>query len=238
MIWIRAFIGCLPAWFRFAQCIRRWYDDPRRGCFPHLLNAGKYSTTFFVVTFATLSKQNSMWYPSSLENPFFILWIFSMIVSSIYTYVWDIKVDWGLFDSGASDDYKCLREEFVYSSPYYYYIAIIQDFVLRFGWTLSVSLTEVGIANADLMMSILAPLEIFRRFVWNFFRLENEHLNNCGEFRAVRNISVAPMSVADQAKVIKMMDDPDGSNKKKSRKETVKKVGRSSTRVKQQTSNV
>jgi hypothetical protein len=27
-----------------------------------------------------------------------------------------------------------------------------------------------------------------------FFRLENEHLNNCGDFRAVRNISIAPLS--------------------------------------------
>ena len=33
----------------------------------------------------------------------------------------------------------------------------------------------------------------FRRFIWNFFRLENEHLNNCGEFRAVRDISINPL---------------------------------------------
>eukprot|EP00118_Oscarella_pearsei_P004757 m.20771 g.20771 ORF g.20771 m.20771 type:complete len:84 (+) comp28080_c0_seq1:2195-2446(+) len=32
-----------------------------------------------------------------------------------------------------------------------------------------------------------------RRFVWNFFRLENEHLNNCGEFRATRDISIKPL---------------------------------------------
>ena len=32
-----------------------------------------------------------------------------------------------------------------------------------------------------------------RRFVWNFFRLEAEHLNNVGEFRAVRDISLRPI---------------------------------------------
>ena len=32
-----------------------------------------------------------------------------------------------------------------------------------------------------------------RRFVWNFFRLENEHLNNCGQFRVVRDISIHPL---------------------------------------------
>lgn len=49
-----------------------------------------------------------------------------------------------------------------------------------------------------------------RRFVWNFFRLENEHLNNCGKFRAVRDISVAPMDTSDQIQIIRMMDDEDG----------------------------
>ena len=29
--------------------------------------------------------------------------------------------------------------------------------------------------------------------MWNFFRLENEHLNNCGQFRVVRDISMRPL---------------------------------------------
>ena len=41
------------------------------------------------------------------------------------------------------------------------------------------------------------------------FRLENEHLNNCGKFRAVRDISVAPLDASDQQQIIKMMDEPD-----------------------------
>lgn len=49
---VRAVIQCLPAWFRFIQCLRRYRDTKR--AFPHLVNAGKYSTSFFVVTFAAL----------------------------------------------------------------------------------------------------------------------------------------------------------------------------------------
>ncbi|KAL1482066.1 hypothetical protein MTO96_015100 [Rhipicephalus appendiculatus] len=48
------------------------------------------------------------------------------------------------------------------------------------------------------------------RFVWNFFRLENEHLNNCGKFRAVRDISVAPIDAGNQALLVRMMDEPCG----------------------------
>lgn len=50
----------------------------------------------------------------------------------------------------------------------------------------------------------------FRRFVWNFFRLENEHLNNCGKFRAVRDISIAPIESSDQTQILRMMDDENG----------------------------
>ncbi len=95
-------------------------------------------------------------------------------------------MDWGLFEiqrtsngnetgsgSGTNDgdsnsnsndsrEYPFLREEIVYSSPYYYYFAIIGDLILRFGWTMSVSLIEIGLIQDDIMMSILAPLEIFR----------------------------------------------------------------------------
>lgn len=71
-------------------------------------------------------------------------------------------------------------------------------------------LTENNFVSNDLMTSILAPLEVFRRFVWNFFRLENEHLNNCGKFRAVRDISIAPIDSSDQTAILRMMDEYDG----------------------------
>jgi len=60
------------------------------------------------------------------------------------------------------------------------------------------SLIEAGYIEGDVMMTILSPLEVFRRFIWNYFRLENEHLNNVGKFRAVRDISVAPLDCSDQ----------------------------------------
>ncbi|GFS55909.1 xenotropic and polytropic retrovirus receptor 1 [Trichonephila inaurata madagascariensis] len=153
----RPIVACLPAWFR------------------------KYSTTFFNVAFSSLYVYTKDDYGSTWENPFFYLWIVFGFVSSIYTYIWDIKMDWGLFDANTGEN-RFLREEIVYSSPNYYYFAVVEDLILRFGWTLSVSLTEMGLIHADIMSSVLAPLEVIRRFVWNFFRLENEHLNNCGKF--------------------------------------------------------
>ena len=50
---IRPILAALPAWFRFAQCLRRYYNTKK--VFPHLVNAGKYSTSFFVVAFSSIA---------------------------------------------------------------------------------------------------------------------------------------------------------------------------------------
>jgi len=57
---MRPFVVCLPAWFRFAQCLRRYRDT--KETFPHLLNAVKYATSFFVVIFSYLHLINKSKY--------------------------------------------------------------------------------------------------------------------------------------------------------------------------------
>ncbi|XP_066592181.1 solute carrier family 53 member 1 [Prorops nasuta] len=204
---IRPIVSCLPAWFRFAQCVRRYRDS--KEAFPHLVNAGKYSTTFLVVISNTLAAYYAADYKTRWDNPYLWMWITSSFVSSIYSLTWDLKMDWGLLDSNAGEN-RFLREEVVYSSSGFYYFAMIEDFVLRFAWIVSFALTECGYVTGDLMTSVVAPLEVFRRFIWNFFRLENEHLNNCGKFRAVRDISIAPIESSDQTQILRMMDEENG----------------------------
>lgn len=109
---IRPMVAMLPAWFRFAQCIRRYRDT--REAFPHLANALKYSTSFFVVIFSSLSFVTGS-HLGNTNNPYFYLWIIASILSSIFAYIWDVKMDWGLFDLKSKDN-KFLREETVYSS--------------------------------------------------------------------------------------------------------------------------
>lgn len=118
-------------------------------------------------------------------------------------------------------DKKLLRAETVYGNPWIYCYAIIQNFVIRFRWIiyeiLMIKLLGPRGRLAHLpshrqermrfvVNTVQSSLEIWRRFCWNFFRLENEHLNNCGEFRAVRDISIAPIKDDDIVKLEKMMD--------------------------------
>lgn len=180
--WVRAVISAMPAWFRFAQCLRRYKDT--KHVFPHLVNAGKYSTTLLTVFFKFLDGFFATATFATETQIFFVLWVICKTVSSFYAYAWDIKMDWGFFAPNAGEN-TFLREEIVYSSRGYYYFAIIEDFILRFGWTVAVALAKLKVfdqQHTEWLPLLMALLEIFRRFVWNFFRLENEHLNNCGNF--------------------------------------------------------
>ncbi|CAG5071454.1 Protein of unknown function, partial [Cotesia congregata] len=116
---VRPIVNCLPAWFRFAQCLRRYKDS--KEAFPHLANAGKYSTTFLVVISNTLRSYYADQYKSNWENPWLWFWLASCIINSIYSYTWDIKMDWGLLDSNAGEN-KFLREEVVYSSAVSFFL--------------------------------------------------------------------------------------------------------------------
>lgn len=49
------------------------------------------------------------------NNPFFYLWIVSLIVSTCYATTWDLKMDWGLLEQNSGEN-RFLREEMVYGS--------------------------------------------------------------------------------------------------------------------------
>ncbi|CAG2068478.1 unnamed protein product, partial [Timema podura] len=59
-------------------------------------------------------------------------------------------MDWGLLDTSATEN-KLLREETVYSSPAFYYFAMIEDIILRLMWAISYILTENEYISSDIM---------------------------------------------------------------------------------------
>ncbi|MFH4977132.1 hypothetical protein AB6A40_003841 [Gnathostoma spinigerum] len=204
---IRAFVSIIPCTVRFLQCLRRFRDSGH--AHPHLTNAGKYFTTYLVVIFKSLNHYMER-IDSTSTSLFFYFWIASYILSFTYTFLWDVFMDWGLIDPRAPKESPFLREEMIYGSKWYYYGAIIEDFILRLSWVLNVSLGEAWTLDSDVLICITAPFEIFRRFVWNYLRLENEHVNNCGQFRAVRDISVKPIKKGDLESLLAKMDQADG----------------------------
>ena len=65
----------------------------------------------------------------------------------------------------------------LFSFQFYYYFAIVEDFVLRFVWSLTVSVGEGLLLHSELLRSLLALLEIFRYNMINtFFYCEQSYL--------------------------------------------------------------
>ncbi|CAH8831685.1 unnamed protein product [Trichobilharzia szidati] len=194
----------LPAWFRFAQCLRRYRDMDVKKANPHLLNAGKYSTTFLVASCG-------VWLAIDKDGTFpLVAYVISSFIRSSYTYAWDILMDWGLLDCQSENN--LLRDELVYRYKAYYFFAIAEDLIFRLTWIIRICFLRYGYERMEIIVTILYTLEVIRRFIWNFFRLENEHLNNCGQFRAVRDIFITPLPKRPPRTSSLTFDNPNSHN--------------------------
>ncbi|KAG1051526.1 hypothetical protein G6F43_006264 [Rhizopus delemar] len=170
--WISPILASLPPWWRLVQCVRRYKDSNEK---VHLYNAAKYTTSIAATLITGLKRMH----PS---NGISLLWIMTCFVNSCYTCTWDLKMDWGLFVSHSKN--ALLRDELVFNR-WTYYVAIPINILLRFSWILGICRLHM---TAQLFSVLIALLEAYRRIQWNFFRLENEHLNNCGQYRAIKEI--------------------------------------------------
>uniref|UniRef100_K3WSV9 SPX domain-containing protein n=1 Tax=Globisporangium ultimum (strain ATCC 200006 / CBS 805.95 / DAOM BR144) TaxID=431595 RepID=K3WSV9_GLOUD len=170
-------ICALPLWWRFLQSLRRIYDTET--WWPNLPNAFKYALAQVVALFGIFHP----FYSGDRDNveAFQITWIVLFTLSSMYTWVWDVTMDWGL----GRPQHKFLGDRQMFSRKWVYYLAIVADLFLRFAWTM----TLIPPHSSRMLPLYLLPFtmvgELFRRTFWSFFRLENEHLRNTQGFRRV-----------------------------------------------------
>ncbi|PPD79487.1 hypothetical protein GOBAR_DD23601 [Gossypium barbadense] len=169
-------ISFSPYYWRAMQCARRWFDesDPN-----HLANMGKYVSAMVAagarLTYATQS--NSLWFGVVLVTS---------IVATVYQLYWDFVKDWGLLNPNSKNPW--LRDDLMLKNKSFYYISIALNVVLRVAWIESITRFRINQVQTHLLDFFLASLEVIRRGHWNFYRLENEHLNNAGKFRAVKTV--------------------------------------------------
>ena len=161
-----------------------------------------------MATSAVLSKYKTSWALT--------LFIISHVIGTGATLYWDLFNDWGFFRPG--EDFP-LRKQKVLDHDLIYYLAILQDIVLRLAWTVPLILkwqyhlgSAVAITDSEmiLMETVFVVAELWRRGIWNFFRLENEHLNNTGEFRVMRNIRVSSEKKDHFKDLVRIMNFKDG----------------------------
>ena len=180
-----AFIAAtFPLLLRVIQCLRSMYQREKKFCFKiDFFNMIKYVLAMITVFFSLYL------YLYPLSEVVFWGWIIFASLSTLYSYYWDLKMDWGFLDPNSK--HKYLRNELSYHNVGFYYFAIVSNFLLRFSWILSLSSGIVDKSiRKELFTFLLGFLEMTRRAIWNFFRVEKEHIANMGLFRIVENYNL------------------------------------------------
>ncbi|KAI1345004.1 EXS family protein [Xylariaceae sp. FL0016] len=178
-------IMAIPSMIRLRQCLIE-YGRVRRGRITettgwggqHLANALKYSTAFPVIIFSALQRS---WGPGATT---YRLWVAACAINSFYSFYWDVAKDWDLTlfsgkrERTAPDHAFGLRRVLRVGPPAIYYAVVCLDLLLRCTWSLKLSPHLDHIADFESSIFIIELLEVFRRWVWIFFRVETEWIRN------------------------------------------------------------
>ncbi|EYU44133.1 hypothetical protein MIMGU_mgv1a002044mg [Erythranthe guttata] len=172
-------VAIIPYWSRVLQCLRRLFEerDPMQG-----FNALKYLSTIAALVMRTM-------YSLNLRKPMFwrIMAASTSGFTTVYNTYWDIVIDWGLLRKNSKNPW--LRDKLLISNKAVYFVAIVVNILLRLVWMqLVLDFNETRFLHRKAMVTLVACLEIIRRGIWNFFRLENEHFNNVGKYRAFKSV--------------------------------------------------
>jgi len=183
-------LGFCPYLIRLMQSCRA-YRDTRQS--KHVWNAFKYCLSLCVtgLAFAHTAAASNHWPPVevtvgfppwtpvlttfTVTDPAAALdtaWICVGITATLYSFYWDVVMDWGL---GHLDSIHWgLRDDLCFH-PDRYYAAIALDFVLRLGWAFVISPDQRYVAEN--YMLLLGAVELMRRSMWAIFRVEWESIH-------------------------------------------------------------
>lgn len=100
------------------------------------------------------------------------------MTNSLYSFYWDVAKDWDLtLLSSARNNPEHpygLRRQRVFDKPMLYYVVIVIDLLLRCSWSLKLSVHLEHFNDIEGGIFLLEILEICRRWMWVFFRVEAE----------------------------------------------------------------
>ncbi|KAG2702632.1 hypothetical protein I3760_06G099500 [Carya illinoinensis] len=179
-------VSFLPYYWRAMQCARRWFDE---GETSHLVNLGKYVS-------AMLAAGAKVAYEKERSVGWLCLLVVVSSAATVYQLYWDFVKDWGLLKMNSKNPW--LRNELILRQKIIYYFSMGLNLILRLAWLQTVLHSNFVHVDYRVTTLFLAALEVTRRGLWNFFRLENEHLNNAGKFRAVKTIPLPFHEVDEQ----------------------------------------
>jgi hypothetical protein len=99
-------------------------------------------------------------------------------INSIYSFYWDVAKDWDLtlFSAARNDPeypYGLRRNRYLHAKEIYYFV-IALDLLLRFTWSFKLSPHLDRFNDMEGGIFLMEALEVFRRWIWIFLRVETE----------------------------------------------------------------
>ena len=174
----------VPSLIRLRQCITE-YLRVRRAPYKelagwggqHLANAAKYASAFPVIITSALQRNADSETARAALNK---AWLAAVVLNSLYSFYWDVAKDWDLTLLGprrerASPQHAWgLRERLAFRPVGVYYVVVALDLVLRCTWSMKLSPHLDHFADFESGIFLIEFLEVLRRWVWIFFRVETE----------------------------------------------------------------
>lgn len=123
------------------------------------------------------------------------MWVVAILTNSFYSFYWDIAKDWDLTLFSSTRERNApgqpwgLRRQRIFHSDNIYYAAIVIDLILRCTWSLKLSIHLYHFGEFEGGIFIIEILEILRRWMWVFLRVETEWLRQ----RSVAQMEVLPL---------------------------------------------
>ncbi|KAK9062503.1 hypothetical protein SSX86_019690 [Deinandra increscens subsp. villosa] len=170
-------IAIIPYYIRFLQCLRRLLDGEDSS---QAVNGLKYLSTVAAVIARTF-------YVRKKGMTLKLVAASTSVVATVYNTYWDLVCDWGLLRRNSENPW--LRDKLLLPHRSIYFLAMVVNVILRLAWMQTVfDFHEAPFLHRAALIALISCLEIVRRGIWNFFRLENEHLNNVGKYRAFKSV--------------------------------------------------
>lgn len=183
-------IMAVPSAIRLRQCLIEYgrvrRSPPRDSTGwggQHLANAAKYSTAFPVIALGSLLRNLSV-EDRAVSTGLYRGWVAACLLNSLYSFYWDVAKDWDLTlfsearERDSPDHPFGLRRKLLVHKPGVYYAVIAMDLVLRCTWMLKLSPRLEYMTDFEGSIFMIQFLEVFRRWVWIFFRVETEWIRS------------------------------------------------------------
>lgn len=159
------FAASTPYIIRATQCLISFQRTQSvNDRFLHLLNTMKYCSSLLVISVGAYPMLRGLARPE--QSSFFLL---CAVFNSLYSFLWDVIMDWGLGQPRLPRRIAFLRHQLTYRPRHLYYLVIVVDFVLRILW---VTKWWDWMHQGVHFKFISQVAEVVRRIIWNCIRVE------------------------------------------------------------------